>query len=83
MTIADNGRGMPAQAAAAGGQGLAGIRHRVTALGGTLLIRPWDHSGTELVIRIPMSRVIASALESMQFNGEPSAQPLNRLAPRT
>lgn len=83
MTIADNGRGMPAQAAAAGGQGLAGIRHRVTALGGTLLIRPWDHAGTELVIRIPMSRVIASALESTQFNGEPSAQPLNRLAPRT
>ncbi|HEU4530193.1 MAG TPA: histidine kinase, partial [Steroidobacteraceae bacterium] len=83
MTIADNGRGMPAQAAAAGGQGLAGIRHRVTALGGTLLIRPWDHAGTELVIRVPIARVIASALDSTAFNDEASVQPLNRLAPRT
>jgi signal transduction histidine kinase len=83
MTIADNGRGMPAQAAAGSGQGLAGIRHRVTALGGTVLIRPWDHAGTELVIRVPMARVTSPVTEAPPFNGEPPAQPFNHLASRT
>ena len=85
MTIADNGRGMPPHATAAGGgQGLAGIRHRVTALGGTFMIRPWDHGGTQLVIRVPMSRVIGTVPEGPHYGSDTSPQPQSpsRLAQR-
>ena len=63
MHVADNGRGMPAHASAGGGQGLAGMRHRVAALGGQLQIRPCDHGGTEIAVRLPLARVLAESAE--------------------
>jgi len=61
MLIADNGRGIAAHASAGGGQGLASMRHRIMALGGHLTIRPRDHGGTEVAVRVPLSRVLAEA----------------------
>jgi signal transduction histidine kinase/ligand-binding sensor domain-containing protein len=56
LTIADNGRGMPAGAGdpdAAGGFGLSGIAQRVRMLGGTYALHTAPGAGTELVIELP------------------------------
>jgi signal transduction histidine kinase len=60
LTIADDGRGLPADLAAGprpdgGGFGLAGIRERMALLGGTLDVRPGQRSGTELRATLPCS----------------------------
>jgi len=59
MRVADNGRGIAQQASSGGGHGLSGMRHRITALGGELLIRPSEHGGTELLVSVPLKRVLA------------------------
>lgn len=61
MRVADNGQGMAPRVASGGGQGLAGMRHRVDALGGKLEIRPRGDGGTEIVVRVPLGRILAQA----------------------
>ena len=63
MSVSDNGRGMPQQAVAGGHHGLAGMRHRVAALGGDLTIRPHERGGTQIVVRVPLRRVLAELVE--------------------
>lgn len=74
MVIADNGRGIPSHAGTGGGQGLASMRHRITALGGELQIRPWPQGGTEVVVRVPLARVLAEpAVDEGAAAGSPAA----------
>jgi signal transduction histidine kinase len=61
MTLRDDGRGLPPQFAGRT-HGLAGMRHRAEALGGTLKAGPDENGrGTEITVRLPLSRVLATA----------------------
>jgi signal transduction histidine kinase len=58
LLIADDGRGLPADAPGGprpdgGGYGLTGLRERMALLGGGLDIRPGPHGGTELRATLP------------------------------
>jgi signal transduction histidine kinase len=59
-SVCDNGIGFEAVAAAGHvgrpGLGLAGIRERVTALGGTVRLGPNEGGGTNLTVEIPLER---------------------------
>jgi signal transduction histidine kinase len=64
MIIADNGRGIvTTEEAVARGHGLAGMRHRVSALGGTWMARRGDAGGTEIRVEVPLERIAAGAGE--------------------
>lgn len=64
MMIADNGRGMPSpEDATALGHGLAGMRHRLTALGGRWQIRRRDGGGTEIRVDVPLPAILAAATD--------------------
>ena len=52
LSIADDGRGGVEQI----GNGLTGMRERLTAVGGTLDIDSAPGTGTRLVLRVPMGR---------------------------
>ena len=60
LRIRDNGRGLqPGLKTGTGaGQGLAGIRHRVTALGGRVNIGKWEEGGTEVRARVPLTSIL-------------------------
>lgn len=51
VSVADDGRGMPAQASE--GRGLRNIRARARRLGGTVEWRPGPAGGSELLLRLP------------------------------
>lgn len=58
LTLADDGKGFdPAEAATQstdkGGAGLANLRRRVEAIGGSLEITPGASGGTQLIVRVP------------------------------
>lgn len=78
VLVADNGRGMAAHAQTGGGQGLAGMRHRVMALGGTIEIRPRAAGGTEIVVRVPLTRILASARDADNTEAAPAETPIAR-----
>jgi signal transduction histidine kinase len=64
MTIADDGRGLPLGATPErferdGHMGLAGMRERISALGGTVQVTGRPAAGTRLDIRIPLAEVPA------------------------
>jgi signal transduction histidine kinase len=60
LTINDNGNGFPADAATAQrGHGLAGMKHRVNALGGECVIQRRESGGTQVRVRIPLANLIA------------------------
>ncbi len=50
MEVVDDGRGEPGRE----GNGLAGMRERVTALGGTLHLKATPGKGTQLSVRVPL-----------------------------
>jgi signal transduction histidine kinase len=55
LVVGDDGRGIKPEQAALGWQahGLAGMRHRLFALGGTLEVAPAKDGGTEVRARVP------------------------------
>lgn len=53
LTIADDGRGIPAHAAATTGHGLRGLRERIELLGGTVATRNGAERGFILQIELP------------------------------
>ena len=61
MEVADNGRG----GVSANGNGLAGMRERVAALGGTLEIDSPRGKGTRLKVRIPVTTVAATMAQPL------------------
>jgi protein-histidine pros-kinase len=54
MTVSDDGVGIADLAAARRSHGIAGMSHRVQALGGTLRVHRIDDSGTRLEVFIPL-----------------------------
>jgi signal transduction histidine kinase len=57
LSIVDDGRGIqPAERSKPQSHGLAGMRHRISALGGTLTVEPAPGGGTELRAIVPSSR---------------------------
>ncbi|HEU4397327.1 MAG TPA: sensor histidine kinase [Actinomycetota bacterium] len=54
VEVADHGRG-PAEPPRADGRGMAGMRARVEALGGTFAAGPRDGGGFQVVARLPLS----------------------------
>lgn len=58
LDVRDDGRGMPAPAGAQGngrGHGLAGIRERVRALGGELVLESASGEGTAVAVSVPLT----------------------------
>jgi signal transduction histidine kinase len=62
--ITHDGQGISDESAASGVQGLASMRHRVRAFGGTFLITSPVSGGTTLVVRIPVSRALRAVPEA-------------------
>jgi signal transduction histidine kinase len=62
--IRDNGKGISDASPASGTQGLASMRHRVRALGGTFDFANSPTGGTALLVRIPVSRALRSVAEA-------------------
>jgi len=54
VTIDDNGCGFDSAAGTSGGLGLAGMRERLSLIGGTLEIESSIGSGTTVFVRIPL-----------------------------
>ena len=60
LRITDDGQGIsPDRMRAAGSHGLASMRHRILALGGSFDLRSPGSGGTVLTARIPLSRALA------------------------
>jgi signal transduction histidine kinase len=55
LVIADDGRGIAASPSGSTGLGLANMRRRAVAIGGTLDVGPGSSGGTEVRLRIPVS----------------------------
>ncbi|MEL7975494.1 sensor histidine kinase [Isoptericola sp. F-RaC21] len=53
LEVVDDGRGLPP--GHADGLGLAGMRERVSAVGGTLAVAPGEHGGTRVEVHVPTS----------------------------
>jgi len=59
LTIKDNGTGIPAEAETMQrGHGLAGMKHRVSALGGQCVIERRESGGTEVRVTIPIANLL-------------------------
>ena len=54
LSVSDTGTGMPRDADAGNGTGIAGLRERLHAVGGSIELRPSAHGGTEMVVRVPV-----------------------------
>jgi signal transduction histidine kinase len=62
LKIRDDGVGLPPERLRAlGSHGLAAMRHRATALGGSWRAGPRRDRGTEIEVRLPLSRVLVRA----------------------
>lgn len=57
LTIADDGKGLPAQSPTNGQDGLANLRERLTTLGGELVIESQAGSGTCLRLIVPQDSI--------------------------
>ena len=55
LTVTDNGRGLPADAATRGGLGLRLMRHRAALFGGTVEVGPGDRGGTKVRCGFPVA----------------------------
>ncbi|HOX57743.1 MAG TPA: two-component regulator propeller domain-containing protein [Candidatus Paceibacterota bacterium] len=60
LTIADNGKGLPEQAAGAGQNGLVNLRERIGRLGGALRVESQPGRGTQLDFTLPLATFRAS-----------------------
>jgi signal transduction histidine kinase/ligand-binding sensor domain-containing protein len=56
LTIADDGKGLPQQAAGAGQNGLANLHERIARLGGTLRVASEPGRGTRLDFTLPLGK---------------------------
>lgn len=75
LRIADDGKGISAgRLDASGSHGLASMRHRVRALGGTFQVANPASGGTVLSVRIPAARALAPLADP-----EPSVEPVASL----
>jgi signal transduction histidine kinase len=63
MKIIDDGVGIPAADFKAGSHGLASMRHRAVALGGTVDIRREKNGGTVVTVQIPAANAVQSIPE--------------------
>jgi len=64
LSIADDGKGIPASRfSAIGSHGLASMRHRVRALGGKFEVTKPPSGGTLLTVRIPAAHALTAAAE--------------------
>ncbi len=73
LIVADNGHGLPADSkAVTSGQGLAGMRHRVRALGGSIQIGPREEGGTEVRVEVPLSAILGQ--EGVEGEGEENSR---------
>jgi signal transduction histidine kinase len=60
LRIADDGRGIPAsRLSAAGSHGMASMRHRVRALGGSFSVSSPASGGTLIMLRVPKANALA------------------------
>jgi signal transduction histidine kinase len=59
IDVTDTGRGQPAIAAAGGGHGLAGMRERAAAVGGTVETGPAPAGGFRVAARLPLGGRLA------------------------
>ena len=69
LCVEDDGRG----GIGADGNGLAGMRDRVRALGGTLSIGPADGRGTQVLVRVPLPDATSWPLPAASAAVEPHA----------
>jgi signal transduction histidine kinase len=53
LSIRDDGHGLPAGGAAAGGMGMIGMRARARSVGGDLAVHSKDGKGVEIEVRVP------------------------------
>ncbi len=67
MVISDNGRGIEGRSG--GGQGMAGMRHRVHALGGKITIGPREEGGTEVNVQVPLHAIVSIETMSSALEG--------------
>ncbi len=78
LTINDNGRGIPLQADLVNrGHGLAGMKHRVNALGGQCVISRREAGGTQVRVTIPLANVLST--ESTSADESEPASPATAL----
>ena len=57
LSIHDDGHGLPAAGAAAGGMGMIGMRARARSVGGDLAVRSEPGRGVEIQVRVPASGI--------------------------
>ena len=80
LTINDNGRGLPATSdAMRRGHGLAGMKHRVHALGGQCVIVRRESGGTQVRVTIPLANLLHA--ESEKANGPDTIPPADDTIP--
>ena len=60
LTVADDGKGLPDQAAGEGQDGLANLRERIERLGGTLRVESQAGRGTRLDFALPLAKLTAN-----------------------
>ena len=75
LTIADDGRG----GVQADGNGLAGMRDRVHALGGTISIESLRGRGTRLLVRVPIEDIELEEIEPGKIEPEDDGQAIEGL----
>jgi hypothetical protein len=81
MRIADNGRGIASpEDVMARGHGLAGMRHRIAALGGRWQIMRRETGGTEIRVDVPLAQILAGA--EPPATATPAAAPTSNVQPQ-
>jgi signal transduction histidine kinase len=64
LRITDDGKGISDAGSARGTHGLASMRHRVYALGGTFGVSNSTLGGAELIVRVPVSKALRPLVEA-------------------
>ena len=66
LTIADDGRGIAPGPMRLGSQGIAGMRHRVVSMGGTMSLESEPGTGTRMIATIPLNNIRTEQLPSTE-----------------
>ena len=70
IDVTDTGRGQPAIAAAGGGHGLAGMRERAAAVGGTVEAGPGPAGGFRVAARLPLDGTVTAQTAQTAQTGQ-------------